>query len=106
MLKPSFRIWDLKSHEAIVEKRFMAGQTSCEWHPENENLIIQGGYDDIIRTWDLRSMKRALNELSTKGGVWRTRWNGRHVLVPCMYENAQMIKTDEGRVSSNKMKFC
>ena len=29
------------------------------------------------------------------GGVWRTRWNGRHVLVPCMYENAQMIKVDE-----------
>ena len=25
-----FRIWDLKSHEPIVEKRFMAGQTSCE----------------------------------------------------------------------------
>ena len=62
-------------------------------------------------------MKRALHELSTKGenldfrpilgkllyftlgGVWRTRWNGRHVLVPCMYENAQMIKVDEGSFS-------
>jgi len=94
-----FRIWDLKSHEPIVEKKFMAGQTSCEWHPEDENLLVQGGYDDTIRLWDLRTMKTPLSEQLLKGGVWRTRFNGRNVLVPCMYENAQMVALDENKLS-------
>jgi len=38
----TFCLWDLKSHETIVRKKFMCGQTSCEWSPINENIIAQG----------------------------------------------------------------
>ena len=37
----TFCLWDLKSHETIVRKKFMCGQTSCEWSPVNENIIAQ-----------------------------------------------------------------
>jgi len=98
----TFCLWDLKSHETIVRKKFMCGQTSCEWSPVNENIIAQGGYDDTIRLWDTRNWKSPLEEQNLGGGVWRTRWNkdGTHLVVPCMYENCRLIQVD----SSHKMK--
>ena len=52
-----------------------AGQTSCEFHPHDENILAQGGYDDIIRLWDKRNWKKSLSEVHLRGGVWRTRFN-------------------------------
>jgi len=98
----TFCLWDLKSHETIVRKKFMCGQTSCEWSPVNENIIAQGGYDDTIRLWDTRNWKTPLDEQHLGGGVWRTRWNkaGNHLVVPCMYENCRLIQVN----SDHKMK--
>ena len=52
-----------------------AGQTSCEFHPNDENILAQGGYDDMIRLWDKRNWKKPLSEVHLRGGVWRTRFN-------------------------------
>ena len=52
-----------------------AGQTSCEFHPHDENILAQGGYDDLIRLWDKRNWKKPLSEIHLRGGVWRTRFN-------------------------------
>jgi len=95
-----FRLWDLRSHESIIEKRMSAGQTSCEFHPHDENILAQGGYDDLIRLWDKRNWKKPLSEIHLRGGVWRTRFNqaGDKILVPCMYENATIISVKENEL--------
>ena len=58
-----------------------------------------GGYDDTIRLWDTRTWKRPLSEKFLKGGVWRTRFtkNGKHILVPCMYENAKILELSDNQ---------
>jgi hypothetical protein len=40
-----FCLWDLKSHETIIRKKFMCGQTSGEFHPTNENYLCQGNFN-------------------------------------------------------------
>jgi len=94
----TFCIWDLKSHEPIVRKRFMCGQTSGEFCPADENYLVQGGYDDLIRCWDARNWKRPVSELGVGGGVWRTRFtaDGKMLAVPCMYNNAKLIANESG----------
>ena len=76
----------------------MCGQTSGEFHPTDDNYFVQGGYDDTLRIWDRRNWAKPLSELHIGGGVWRTRFNseGDFILVPSMYNNAKMIKNDNG----------
>jgi len=37
-----FCLWDLNTHETIIRKKFMCGQTSGEFHPKDEHYFAQG----------------------------------------------------------------
>lgn len=57
-----------------------AGVCTISASPHDDNLVVTGCYDDTVRVWDLRNMRRSVNSIGDLGGgVWRARW---HPSVP------------------------
>lgn len=45
-------------------------------------------YDESLRTWDTRNLRRPLGELPLAGGIWRLKWDpreARRLLAAGMY---------------------
>ena len=80
-----FRGWDVRSGApTFTNKTHEAGVTTISSHPTLD-LISTGSYDENIRIWDARNMKRPLSTTSTGGGVWRLKWKENQLLAACMY---------------------
>ena len=68
------------------------------------HLLATGCYDERVRVWDTRSMRRPLGEQRLNGGVWRLRWGrsedgcedvGR-LLCCCMHAGMQVVEMTQG----------
>ena len=61
------RLWDPRSDEgAIVKTNYTshhAWVSSIRWSLTNENQFISGGYDNVVKQWDLRSTNAPLYDL-------------------------------------------
>ena len=49
-----------------------------------------GSYDEDVRVWDVRTLRRPVSTFSTGGGVWRLKWHphpdrGDLLLAACMH---------------------
>ena len=107
----TMKIWDLRinNNKPIHNdsKTHQAGVTTAQWHPELEHIFVTGSYDEYIRIWDDRQLKKPIIEEHTgkysalvlnsflihftlAGGVWRTKWktmksnNRSYLAVSCM----------------------
>ena len=81
-------VWrDRKSHGAGVTAIMLR---------ENDNTLLTGSYDDILRVFDSRT-RRIVTELEMGGGVWRLDNQGNNsVVVSCMYAGAAVVDLGEG----------
>jgi diphthamide biosynthesis protein 7 len=70
-----FKIWDLRTSTAVVNKHHEAGVCTVSKHPRKEHILATGSYDENIRIWDTRSLKVPIAIASTGGGVWRLKWH-------------------------------
>lgn len=89
MLNDPSPCWRLKSAHGGV------GVTCIATPPENSNEIWTGGYDDHVRVWDIRNMKRCMDECNVSGGVWRIRFhpeNPELILLAVMYEGFKTVR--------------
>lgn len=72
------RLWDLRSdsHSPIFKdsKTHQAGVTSAQWHHIHQDLFVTGSYDEFVRLWDIKMMKKPILEIPSNGGVWRSKW--------------------------------
>lgn len=85
-----------KAHDAVGVTCISAQPRAQQWH------VWTGGYDDCIRVWDLRNMKRSVCETSVGGGVWRIRFhpdNPSLVLVAAMYDGFKVLRHDDGQAA-------
>ncbi|XP_031778013.1 diphthine methyltransferase [Nasonia vitripennis] len=74
-----------------------AGVTSLHSNWEREYSLVSGSYDEIVRTWDTRQLRRPLGELSLGGGVWRLKWDPREarlLLAAGMYNGFFVVDCD------------
>lgn len=71
----------------------------CDGRPEAEFQLWTGGYDDTLRLWDVRSMKRSVAEVGVGGGVWRVRFhplNRGLLLLATMYDGFKVVRRQAG----------
>lgn len=58
-----------------------------------------GGYDDMIRIWDLRMLKRCVAEVGVGGGVWRIGFHEEMcgvAVVAAMYGGFKVVGRGKG----------
>lgn len=78
-----FRAWDARVDcgsgplaTATDRRAHGAGVTTIASSPHREHTLATGSYDDRVRVWDTRALRRGpLREIDTGGGVWRLRWH-------------------------------
>ncbi|XP_063981536.1 diphthine methyltransferase [Diachasmimorpha longicaudata] len=71
-----------------------AGVTSLHSNAESEFILASGSYDEILRLWDTRQMRRPISETNLSGGIWRLKWDPFHhkyLFAACMYSNFKII---------------
>ncbi|XP_017850505.1 diphthine methyltransferase [Drosophila busckii] len=80
------RVWTNRAHGA--------GVTCLLSHPQHENQLLTGSYDEQLRLFDTRNMKRTLAELNLNGGIWRLKPHPQQkdlILAACMYTNFSVV---------------
>lgn len=88
------RIWTNRAHGA--------GVTCLLSHPEREHQLLTGSYDELLRLFDTRAMKRSLAELNLNGGIWRLKPHPRRsdlILAACMYKNFSVLQLRDSALS-------
>ena len=74
----------------------------------SEHLLATGCYDERVRVWDMRAMRRPVGEKRLNGGVWRLRWGRKaadgsedigRLLCCCMHAGVQLVEVADGGAS-------
>ncbi|KAJ8664329.1 hypothetical protein QAD02_005991 [Eretmocerus hayati] len=71
-----------------VNKSHGAGVTSLHSNWKKQFCLVSGSYDENLRVWDTRKLRRPISELNVGGGIWRLKWDpykAEHLLAACMY---------------------
>lgn len=90
--------WRCDVNDAVFRRRNAhggVGVTTVATRTGHEYEVWSGGYDDTVRVWDTRSMRRCVKELGVGGGVWRIKFHPReeeYVLVAAMYEGCKALR--------------
>lgn len=105
-----FRGWDIRTKAPVfTNTSHDAGVCSIQSNPLSPFIIATGSYDEKIRIWDSRCIRRnPLSEVETKGGVWRIKWHRSKkdkMVAACMYGGFDVIDFDEGFIPAKRTAF-
>ena len=94
-----FKGWDRRTDSAtFVNRTHEMGVCSIHCSPQSEHNLATGSYDEYVRIWDTRAIKRRpLSSINVGGGVWRLKWRpftGNYLLAACMHNGFAIIKCD------------
>lgn len=92
--------WDVRAPvaPAFINRSHEAGVCTVHSHPTREHVLATGSYDEKLRIWDTRAMRRQpLHEENLGGGVWRLKWHPSadlpsHLLAACMHNGFHVVK--------------
>eukprot|EP00163_Fabomonas_tropica_P017897 TRINITY_DN3176_c0_g1_i1.p1 TRINITY_DN3176_c0_g1~~TRINITY_DN3176_c0_g1_i1.p1 ORF type:complete len:348 (+),score=34.53 TRINITY_DN3176_c0_g1_i1:322-1365(+) len=94
-----FMAWDTRtdcSMPMFKNRAHTMGVCSLQSNPNVEHSLISGSYDETLRFWDTRSMRRPLGEVVVGGGLWRLKWHptiSDLILTASMHNNFHICKT-------------
>jgi len=94
-----FKVWDIRQGfelPIITNKRFDAGVTCIQSHPNIEHLIAVGSYDATVRLFDTRKPLKPLAQADVGGGAWRVKWHpspsrDQDLLVAAMHDGFKVV---------------
>jgi len=83
----SLNCYDLRTEGVVMKnsKVHSMGVTSMISDRTKDHQLITGSYDENIRWWDERSLKRELESLNVGGGVWRIKQRKEKLLIGAMH---------------------
>lgn len=92
-------LYDTKSgmNVARITSGHNSGVTSILSNPKKENLFFSGSYDENIRFWDSRCIKKPVEVVNVGGGVWRLKLQpstNKLLLAACMNGGAKIVNTE------------
>ncbi len=61
-------------------------------------------YNEVLSLWDIRTLKRPIQELSLGGGVWRIRWCHAQtdlVALACMHGGFKIADLNKNKIMSS-----
>ncbi|XP_023953135.1 diphthine methyltransferase isoform X1 [Bicyclus anynana] len=95
-----FKSYDVRVPDvpATTDRSHGAGVTAIRSHVTVEHQLLTGSYDEKVRLWDTRSLKRCVTETDVNGGVWRLKWspsNSDVVLAACMYGGFRILRAED-----------
>lgn len=88
--------WDVRSKTRMfTNSSHQAGVCSIQCNLLSPHIIATGSYDEYVRIWDLRNIRRLpLSEIHVGGGVWRIKWHASTqniMLTACMFGGFNVI---------------
>ncbi|KAL6177480.1 hypothetical protein ACLB2K_049006 [Fragaria x ananassa] len=101
-----FKCWDLRDGPSKLafqnSKVHTMGVTCIAKNPSDPNTLLTGSYDEYLRVWDVRSISKPVNEMSTclGGGVWRIKYHpfvSSLVLAACMHNGFSIVNINGGK---------
>ncbi|CRK98430.1 CLUMA_CG011788, isoform A [Clunio marinus] len=91
----SFNIWDIRDgSNATRTKKSSRDAGVTSFLNLKENFLLVGSYDEKLSSYDLRNIKRPVDEINLKGGIWRIKKSlsdQNLLLVACMYHNFSIV---------------
>ncbi|KAF9056166.1 WD40-repeat-containing domain protein [Panaeolus papilionaceus] len=95
--------WDIRQsldQPTFVNKRFEAGVTTIQAHPNKEHIIAVGSYNNTVQVFDVRNPLAPLTRIDVGGGVWRAKWHphperANDLLVACMHDGYKVVRFGE-----------
>ncbi|TMW68249.1 hypothetical protein Poli38472_005717 [Pythium oligandrum] len=108
--------WDLRMQTSdaalplFQRKQHSMGVCSIQFHPNDENVVAVGSYDEYVSLWDHRNMKAPLSTHCTGGGVWRLKWHPlpTHedlLLAACMHNGFQVLQIGDDHAFSTPVHY-
>lgn len=90
-------VHDIRSpgQKVLTNRTHTAGITTLLSLADIEHRLITGSYDDHLRIFDTRQLKRELSSVNLGGGVWRIRQNPVRkdwILCANMYHNFSIVQ--------------
>ncbi|GLH14214.1 diphthine methyltransferase [Gryllus bimaculatus] len=82
----------------LVNKSHEMGVTSICCNDSKEHLLVSGSYDEQLRFWDTRNLRKPISSTTLIGGIWRLKWdpqNFDHLLAACMYGGFCVINSED-----------
>jgi diphthine methyl ester acylhydrolase len=74
--------------------------------PVSESVVLTGSYDNSLRVFDYRNLRRPVSNVDLDGGVWRIlpRPDSKSTsfLACCMQSGARTVSLDHGSVSISR----
>ncbi|EFN83159.1 diphthine methyltransferase isoform X2 [Harpegnathos saltator] len=91
-----FQVFDSRTgpNPVACNRTHDAGVTSIHSNINAEFTLATGSYDEILRLWDKRNLKRPMSETDLRGGIWRLKWHPfsrRYLLAACMYGGFKIV---------------
>ncbi|CAK1595804.1 unnamed protein product [Parnassius mnemosyne] len=94
-----FKSYDIRVPDAVItNKSHEAGVTAIRSDVENEHRLLTGSYDEKVRLWDARNLRKCITEVDVGGGVWRLKFHpcdSSVVLAACMYGGFRVLRIDK-----------
>ena len=99
----TMKLWDVRSGlfqplAKVGNAEFEAGVTAVSYHSTMDHIFAVGSYDEVVRFYDVRSLKNPLGRVNVGGGVWRIRWHpniGGRILIGAMHGGCRIVNADD-----------
>ncbi|XP_011503192.1 PREDICTED: diphthine methyltransferase [Ceratosolen solmsi marchali] len=78
-----------------------AGVTSLHCNGKKEFCLVSGSYDELLRIWDLRNLRKPVTAINLHGGIWRLKWDpyeSKHLLAACMYNGFFIVNCNDLKI--------
>lgn len=100
-----FKGWDTRTASStFTNKTHEMGVCSMHSSPYKEYIFATGSYDEHVRLWDTRFIKRVpLSSTSAGGGVWRLKWSPHDkdlLLAACMHNGFTVLNCSDVNAAS------